>query len=80
MDTQTRSQPVGKANEYGHDLYRWVQGGFEWACCAYDHGPMCRRCQPVGMRSSILDAVQAGEVQMFDRDREGWEFIENEAR
>lgn len=27
---------------------RWTdREGREWACSAYDHGPLCRRCQPV---------------------------------
>ena len=74
MNDDAKRKPVGKANDDGHDLYRWMQNGFEWACCAYDHGPLCRRCRPVRMQSSILDLVQAGTVQMWDRDRGGWKF------
>jgi 5,10-methenyltetrahydromethanopterin hydrogenase len=32
----------------GKILHRWTdQQGQSWACMQYDHGPMCRLCQPV---------------------------------
>lgn len=71
----TRNQPVCRANDDGHDLYRWVQDRQEWACCAYDHGPLCRRCRPVDETvAALLDDVQKGRLQMWDRDRDGWQF------
>lgn len=75
MTLATRSEPVAKANDR-HDLYRWEQHGQEWACCAYDHGPMCRRCQPVedGTTAECLNNVEQGYMEMFDADREGWQF------
>ena len=28
-------------------IHAWSSGAQRWACVAYDHGPMCRLCQPV---------------------------------
>jgi hypothetical protein len=51
----------GSANEYGP----------VWACVAYDHGPMCRRCQPVdGMLMACLQAVAEGLLEAW-ADNEG---------
>lgn len=73
MSTKTASEPVAKANDR-HDLYRWMQDGVEWACCAYDHGPMCRRCRPVGDKVDLLDNVESGWLLMWDDDLDGWRF------
>lgn len=59
-----------------HTLYRWTdKQNQEWACCAYDHGPMCRRCQPVNDETMrlLLDAVEDRLAEVRDTD-EGFSF------
>lgn len=72
-----RSEAVAQANDR-HLLYRWEQSGVAWACCAYDHGPFCRRCRRVtdAATAELLDQVEAGTMQMWDRDRDGWQFTD----
>ncbi len=43
-------------------LHVWTQGGEQWACRAYDHGPFCRR----GTR---LDATGAACIAMVIEGR-----------
>ena len=49
-------------------LHRWTQDGEEWACAAYDHGPMCRLCQRVdpddGLTHALLDGVANGDYDV----------------
>ena len=54
------------ANSAGHVLHVWEQDGDVWACCAYDHGPMCRMCRRVTDETSGLLA------QVFDGGMEVW--------
>lgn len=49
----------------GHpDIYVWDNGADQvWACCAYDHGPMCRLCQPVDETLlALLQNVASGNM------------------
>jgi len=50
----------------GKTLHRFVVSadGREWACMAYDHGPLCRLCQPVdGVLAAYLDLVVDGSME-----------------
>lgn len=39
-------------------LHRWTQrDGAEWACAAYDHGPLCRLCTRVDPDDETLRAM-----------------------
>lgn len=41
-------------------LHRWTdRDGTEWACAAYDHGPMCRLCQIVHPDDEVLRSCLA---------------------
>ena len=46
-------------------LYRWIDSdGKEWACGAYDHGPLCRLCQQVdGTFHACLENVEQGRFE-----------------
>jgi hypothetical protein len=46
-------------------IHMWEQSGTgeRWACCAYDHGPMCRLCQPVDeMLGALLESCADGDM------------------
>jgi hypothetical protein len=57
----------------GKTLHRWTNPtGDEWACVAYDHGPMCRRCQPVTPTfAALLSLVMDGDMEITDCDSAG---------
>lgn len=66
-------------NDAGHKLYAWNDdAGQTWACCAYDHGPMCRRCHALDPKDDViiglLQNVYEGNLQIWDNDRKGWQF------
>lgn len=66
---------VPNVNEAGHTLYLWEQDGVQWACCAYDHGPMCRRCQKVeGTMASLIDNVLDGNMWIMDDPKGDFKF------
>lgn len=53
-------------------LHRWKQQDGEWACAVYDHGPMCRLCQPVDSTlRTFLDMIDTGETELVGVDRNG---------
>jgi hypothetical protein len=54
-------------------LHRWRnRDGQEWACAAYDHGPLCRRCQPVDdVMAALLDNVEMGRMEIVGTDGAG---------
>lgn len=60
----------------GKTLHVWITGdGTEnaemWACCAPDHGPFCRLCQPVdGTTNALLIAVIDGNLEI-QQDADG---------
>jgi hypothetical protein len=42
----------------GRPLHVWLSGTGMWACAAYDHGPMCRRCVRVAdFRDVVKDTA-----------------------
>lgn len=48
------------------ELRVWTDDqGVTWACDAYDHGPLCRRCEPIDGVEIVRDAQR--------RLREMWE-------
>jgi hypothetical protein len=60
----------------GHTLYRWTdRDGSKWACCGYDHSPMCRRCQPVDETlDDLLENVMDGTM-LCKQDPKTAEFL-----
>lgn len=53
-------------------LHRWTQNDGEWACAVYDHGPMCRLCQPVDATlRTFLDMIDTGETELVSVDKHG---------
>lgn len=55
------------------ELRRWTNSrGEQWACGAYDHGPMCRLCQPVdGTLAAILENLDAGRMEFVATEPDG---------
>lgn len=55
------------------NLVRWTnRDGQEWACVAYDHGPMCRRCQIVDdTLAACLENVEMGNMEIVGADEDG---------
>lgn len=56
-----------------HELHRWTDKyGQAWACGAYDHGPMCRLCQPVdGPLAAILANLDLGRIEFVATEPDG---------
>lgn len=59
------------ANDSGHLVYVWVDDDEQtWACCAYDHGPLCRLCQRLpdddhgGTTLALLGQVATGDMEV----------------
>ena len=52
-----------------HTLHRWTQGGKEWFCLAYDHGPMCRQCTniPTDHHQSVVRMLLT-EIEARDKE------------
>lgn len=61
---------VDPCNPHGHVLHIWTdRDGFKWACCAYDHGSMCRRCRQVTGNptlEALIENVLLGRLWIFD--------------
>ncbi len=58
----------------GKRLHFWSRDGNYWTCMAYDHGPMCRLCQPVdGTMNALLQNVVDG--LMIVKQGPGGEFL-----
>jgi hypothetical protein len=70
MPAETYELPNGKI------LHRWTdRQGQAWACMEYDHGPMCRRCQPVDdVLDGCLNNVVDGLMEARQTDERGFEF------
>lgn len=60
----------------GRRLHRWTdRDGQEWACMAYDHGPMCRLCQRVDETlGACLELVEEGKAEPRQRPAGEFEF------
>jgi hypothetical protein len=54
-------------------MHRWRNpDGQEWACVAYDHGPFCRRCQPVTETLyGLLENVRLGRMEIVGANPDG---------
>lgn len=53
-----------KANSRGHILHIWPAGEHYWACCAYDHGTMCRLCHKIEDPTELALLAQVAEGLM----------------
>lgn len=48
-----------------HPIYVWTEPveGQVWACCAFDHSPMCRLCQRVDETlAALIENVELGTL------------------
>lgn len=64
---ETVNLPNGKV------LHRWTDAdGEDWACAAYDHGPLCRLCQRVsGTLFYCLENVMDGLFEIVGTAPDG---------
>lgn len=63
----------------GPTVHVWTQEGDDqeevWACCAYDHGPFCRLCQPVDdVLLALLANVEDGRMRCRAKSDGEFEF------
>src|SRR3990167_2005780 len=55
----------------------WSQGDGQWACIAYDHSALCRRCQNISdepIMAALVSQTIDGILKMTDDPVKGWMF------